>query len=523
MKTPKITINGWEKGQVRSPHLGFSQVECVDTHKHPSLAQIAKKTLNLISSTTATSVTHYDYSTRGGDGNIYHLGTEVVSGSPRPTLYNQNTKLFNVSTNGNGKGMAYYKDYIVFTYDQSGSSTNNYVGLYGPLSSSPAVREAWANIDITGAPVDDIQYVWYSQQADAIFIGGCRKLYKLVENPSKNFDWNDATTYTYSNVLTFPEDVIIASICDMGPYLAIGTKRYAGANNQQSLAYVYFWDFNTTSPTKLVSVSEDGVQSMVSDGNNLYFIAGTNGAIYITNGTTVGFLDRIPVKFDDNERYQPLITTGAQGMTFFDNRLYIGVSVNGIAGNLSQGGLWSYDIKTGAFVYEFKPSTTRTTGDAITIGNVYLTPAGLQSTLYFSTLMLNTGTGNYTAAIDYVGPLFSGYALYPSYDATIETPYYVLGNSREKNSLSEFDIDLDAPLLEDHGVRIYFRKNLTDSYTLMQTFDYATYGSKRSLAFSYTIPDIEGVQFKIQIDVGTASHADNGIYISPRLREIRCY
>lgn len=111
----------------------------------------------------------------------------------------------------------------------------------------------------------------------------------------------------------------------LGEYVVIGS--WKGASTSQSIndtdkGYLTFWDGVATTPNFQVEVPEGGINSMFTDQNRLFFVAGNQGKLYAyTDG--IQAIDQLPRL---TKQTYVEVAPGAMGM--WQGNLLIGAPVN---------------------------------------------------------------------------------------------------------------------------------------------------------------------------------------------------
>jgi len=97
--------------------------------------------------------------------------------------------------------------------------------------------------------------------------------------------------------------------------------------------------------------------------------------------------------------------------------------------------------------------------------------------------------------------------MYNSYGGIIETPLVKVGDFNHKKSFEHIQFELANPLVSGQNIRISYRKNAKEDYTVINTWGYSTIGGIISFEDVCGIVDAEYVQLKIELD-----QAQNTLY-----------
>lgn len=497
-----IIIQDFQKGVADSPHVGFSMMQNLDVDTVPGVARINFMTAKQ----TATTVVGkpywfaYDYVSQvmymEDDGGIIYgaispfTSWSVVAGN---------------TTGDSNNGLVYAHDYLF-------SMRTSAMDVYGPLSGSPSWTNGWSGSPGLSGGLkaailgrDDILYIANGAQVASLQFNG-------TFNPSSSgtYSWN-------SNALQLPLGFKISCFEELGVQLLIGTYKGAQSYSGYKGADIFQWDRSSTSfgVINRIHVNEFGINKMVNINNTVYFTAGTTGAIYTTNGSSTSLL---------RELYKPMQVTStlqavdgpvtidatadayAHSMIAHKGKLYIGVS--GVNIGVGPQGVWSLDLKSGALKFEHQIST----GNSIPSARIYI--GCLASVGQENYLIGWYDNGASAQGIDLVG--VNNYR-YPSYAAYVDSQLYSVGNNLEPRTFSNIMVDLVKPLTTGQGVRVSYRKNLSDSFTVLATFDFTTYNGVNNLT-SFSAPAVisaaDFVQIRAEFTTGASSAT------TPELRSI---
>ncbi len=165
-------------------------------------------------------------------------------------------------TTATGQGMRIWNDYVYFR------KTSN-LSRYGPLSGSPTLTQAWqtSNVQTVNihAPMEEFNGNLY------------------ISNGRYLGEW-DGSIWTY-NKLTLPVGWEIRSLAKLGDQLVMGGWKGSNVYDFEK-GFLWFWDGTETSPNSFQEVSEGAVNSMFVLDNNLFYVAGSQGNLYVYTGNT---------------------------------------------------------------------------------------------------------------------------------------------------------------------------------------------------------------------------------------------
>ncbi len=467
-----VTISGFQKGQARHPIYGFGLLRNVEIFENPGIAKLKNRLTGrtTISPTQLPIAEVYDQY-----GNVYTLTGETGAG----VCYKNGTAI--QSGLNNAWDLALYKDYLWIRQA-------NVMHAYGPLNNSPQwfpnVSTGYSDVYRGGLLVG---------QDDYLYTGNGNYVTKLEVTGTGTP--TVAPTVSISTQLDLPDGQYVSCIEEFGTKIAIGTHGGASYYDRGNYptARLYTWNRQAGTLGNFgladlpVSFTENGINAIKQHANKLYISAGTQGNIYVSDGTN----------------YQKLLTlpyaqTGFEySATVFPNALEIsskGTLLVGLSGDLntvSSPAIYEVDLNTEG--YPAVPFVT----SSYTIGTVN------NSTIYKigfinnkSRQSLNIGySHNSTYAVN-----ISDSTLYNSYGGVIESQLIKVGGYNSKKTFEHIEWTLAEPLVNGQAIRISYRKNNKEDYTLIDTWSFTDYGGIISFEDIAAIADCEYIQLKIELD-----------------------
>lgn len=484
-KDGSITINGSDflKGQAASPHTGLATVRNLELFETPGVAKIQKKTASYrtVSGLPVAMVKYGGYEfVLTENGYFYKDGVEVDA-----TLR---------TYSGNFSDAKAYKDYIIVT-------GNAYVHIYGPVSSASAqFFHAWnpggGTISFTQGyrhqvviGQDNIVYITNGNTIGALssFVAGAPTV-------APTATWNSAA-------LTLQDGHYGRCMIELGKYLAIGSQ---GSNVGYGTGTVFFWDRSSTSFGLPNQLQEAGVHQMVSLGGELIAHAGNFGNLYRINPSSTTFLKKIPFNIDNNAT----VTAYPNAIAKIGNEVVIGTTTESDTyPSKSTHGVWSV-LNGNAYLRNTISSGNIGTSAPMKIGCLY--PLALPTVEKNVFIGWQDGS-NYGLDNLNIKP-------YPSYAAFFESELYQVGSRRNPKTYEHLEVALAKPLISGQYVRVSYRKNLTDDYTVIATLDYSTTSAGKSTHLvKALISDVQFVQLKVELSQDTSVSDLQNV----QLREIR--
>jgi hypothetical protein len=465
--TKDLIIEGFEKGIAPSPHVGFGDFHNVDIHTIPGSVRLNRAAVK-DSATTVTDLIKWmaksgtTYYALGDTGKLYSsVGTGAwaeVSG------YSQ--------TNAHGNGLAVWKDYLIIARD-------GYLDAYGPLSGTPAMLTDWKAI-----PYHLLWHPMIAGQDDILYIGADRYVGSLQEVVGQTFDPGNSATYSWNdNALDLPTGYSIKCMAELGTNLMLGTiKGNDYSFGGESIADIFPWDRTSDTFTLPLRLNTTGVHQMVIHENVLYIVAGRQGDIYATNGTSVKHVAKLPhdLMFETDFVLSAALNFYPGAILSHNDRVYIGAST---AGNSDSLGVWS--LKDGVLVFEHEISTG-TTSDTVTIGSLY--PSNSDG-------LLIGWADDATYGLDLVN-----YEMTTGYVGYFDTPLYFVGTPYNPKTYTTMGIVFAKPLTANQGVRVSYRKNLHDDFTEINTWDGVTHPAALTIKTVPNISDAVNLQLRVALN-----------------------
>lgn len=307
-------------------------------------------------------------------------------------------------------------------------------------------------------------------------------------------------TMTYSaNVLDLPPNVYAVSMAELGNKLMIGTQKGYTYSVRQAFnsADIYPWDRVSSSFSLPVQVNENGINAMISNKNQIFFSAGDDGRIYVTDGTNYQLVKRLP--YNRGGRYNPTSWVYPNAMAINQQgHLMVGLSANYDANSPTTTGIWEIALSQGYPTH--LPFFSRD-GNLGQTANVKI---GSVRVLNDDALSFGVASGT-----TYELSTTSATALNTSYTAKWRTEVFMVGSRKNRKSFSTLEFLLSKPLITNQGIKIAYRKNLNESFTTIGTYDYSTLGGVISHDTKALIADAEMVQFEISLTYSSAVFGNN--------------
>lgn len=485
----ELIINAPRQGISLSPHVGFQEIRNLDISSIPGIVSL-NNILTLNSSTTIETQVNWIIRDPVTTTKCYAVDSagQVYVGTYATGAWSW-AKLTGEAAKGAGQGLAIWKDYLFVPRATA-------MDLYGPLSGTPAWRDAWAGLTM------DSDTLWHpmivSKNDNKLYGGAGKYVFSIDENTGKTFLWSDNTTWTATaQALDLPTAYRIKCIEELGNNLMLGT--WQGTNVYDiRIADIFPWDRSSPSFGQPIVIDDYGVHAMKNGGNFLAVLAGTSGTIFRCDGVNAYVIGQLPIDLSGGKylEWYP----GA--LINYKNKIFFGVGTGGTWGAAnapSPMGIYSI-LQTGkGNILNFEHTISAgTDGSAASVKISALLPI-TRDTLFVGSRSDTTYNIDLTTATSYT----------TSYGGYFTAPLYIVGSHNDLRKFTEIEFQLARPLRTNEGIKIEYRDDLTASFTTLATYPFSTIGAVTSwnAAFnkSVNIPKCELLQLKISLTGTTTS------------------
>lgn len=398
----------------------------------------------------------------------------------------------NSSGPGDNGGVAYWKGYWFFF---KGNKVD-VISAVNLNNLTPTWTLVWAGTggnfgtNLQGRPhitlvgQDNILYF-----CNGKFIGSVKEVSGQVFDPA-----NGATYLTNDKALDLPFNS--TALEELRTYLVIGT----------TFNKVYFWDRISPSFEFPLSLPEKNTFDIVNMDNILYFLTGYSGTIYKSNGVSVEVAKKIPEHLS-NYYY----SASTQKVKFYQadrlsKRIVFNTLIQDATGNLLNA-IWSYYPAIDSLVIENTITDTAETANfefwALKMINeksyiVSYKKDGFSLPTDYSIASVDANGGSiFIVCSNFQSTNFN------DTPTSATTELFSLGTHLNTATINQTEISLAKKLTAGQGVNIYYRFNITDSFTLLKTIDFATYGAVNNITVETPLQSIKELQIKIELNNGS--------------------
>ena len=498
-KHKNIFINEWQQGIAQSAHVGFSKFVNMDIVSTPGVVKLSYATgAATVPASLVNAVVNFAIDVT--NSRVWAQTTDNRTYWTAIGDYLNWTEINIGGYGGVGCGLVIWENCLFVM----SSNVVNIMTLSGFIAYA-----GWKSLN-TNTPA----HFPFVSRDGVLYIADGTQVVKL-KKVGATFD--PATPATYQYTLGFLDtktsSVTISCINEIGTYLAVGTFYGSSLTAGPKVADIFFWNSNLSADqfTTKTTIQESGINAMTADGGILYVQSGLVGNIYAVQPGYVFQATKIksPQYLDFSNNYGAQVYTFPNAFKKHQNELIWGISY--FNSTLNPRGLMSMILDGQLYPMSVKnlPSTGNdgSTGSAQILSLLSVDP---------DTILIGTSNG-----IDVVGKSVTGNGLrVQGYAGYVESPLYTVGTNLENVGYTKIGFVLAKKLTTGQGVRIKYRRLLSDSYTTIVSeiaptgiLDFAALGAVSSYTMPATLTDIETIQFRIELTSTTGT--------SPELKEVQ--
>ncbi len=470
-----MLINEFQKGIAPSSYLGFEFMRCCDIRSRvgairPNFAS-AEETDN------GSIVDLMEQMVIDDDGVIYGYTTATQN------------KIYQRATDGTWSvlagnqdqaigGIAWWEGHLIVIYlnsdlDAWDKDNTTWHTDFDTITSTGATH----NPTIVGQ--DGILYIGNSRFVEAL---------SLVDGAVFDPSGAVGTDWALSlEAAVLSQDYQIVSIVALGKDLMLGTK-----NKEHPMrADIFPWGRDVQEARQPIRIQENDVRMMITVNNLVYVMAGKRGHWYVTNGSTVSFVAKIPETVIPFVEERDTITVYRDAVAYNDGLIYFGIGNNDAT--FSNLGIYSLDPVTGVINMEHIISTGEDgSNDQLQIGSI-IAEGGFDLDLIWS--WQDDENSSYGA--DHIGA-----SRYTGDTAYFITRFLLQGTAYTPASIDQPSYRLARALTTGDSIKVWYRKEQGAAWTTFASPHYyyeATVGVINGQMPSIT--NIEGgIQFKVALN-----------------------
>lgn len=503
-KSGNLTISNFQEGIADSPLFGFARMQNIEIREKPGVAKICFAPalqftpLSLPTATVKDSFGNTYIGCQGGQ--IYRISgtTAVLLGTitdpNKQTVYDMK-----IISDGTAAG-----EYVLI----SGQSR---LAIFGPTQSGGATLfQEWLNGSATlntayGHPIL-VGLDTSSNNTPYIYIGNANVISAISNFTSGNVGTAPTASWN-SAALTLSPGHYARCLASLNKYLCIGTQggsSYADSVNSK-IGGLFLWD--RTSPTFNLPVlfNENGVNQFLQIQNRLVMSVGTRGNVYLTDSTNFPLIKRIP--FTTNRQFGTQIILYPNAIGQHLGELVVGLSSSS-TDIYSSLGIYSVNMDDPSY-----PVTLKYTPSSGGNGKTQPLSIGCLLSTNIDGILFGWQDGG-TYGFDVMG---TNPPVYTNFNAYIESKFYTVGSVLDKKTFKNMEISLTNPLIVGQQIRVSWRGNLKDSWTVLGTYDSTNFGTNNTYRTLANLASLVKLQLKIEFNQLTSVAYGNNIeleYIS---------
>ncbi len=406
---------------------------------------------------SGTSVNSYHYYLTDSNGRVWYFSANTQWVYMNSYAGNENE----AGVSGGGNGLV-----SLSTQPTSGTITPNYLFSFrtanidyiitntggtsktlSQLTTAGNWSRSWKSISITsGYSVTTPHYPIVSPTDGNIYFPNGPYLGSLLQVAGVTFDPTSGATFVYNELaLPLPTNEISQCVSQLGTNILVGGNG----------SVVYQWDRISTGYTPIF-IAENGTYKIVCANTNAYFFSGQRGRIFVTNGSQAELFKKMPDHLSNT--VNPYYTWGDAVLN--RNQIYFGVQATDNSGTAinQYGGTWAIDLDTKAL----RLVTEQSYGSYAGITSVLIPTLGTGTSNGFGLLMGWYTSSNTTGGVDK-----SSTSPYTGGQSYVDSDLIPIGTYLNPFTGSQVEWKVSTPLVSGESIALYWRPNLTSSYTFI--------------------------------------------------------
>lgn len=375
-------------------------------------------------------------------------------------------------TGTNGRAIVMFRNYLIVQRTTTMDALNaGFLEQNVDLDSGSGWVYGWESIDSYTISARRPALVG---QNEVFYYAGSTRVQSITETVGSSFDPSSGATYTENiAALDIPSNKVITALGELGIDLLVGTNARE----------IYPWDRISPSFRMPLTIAEENITRIETSNNVAYIFAGYRGQIYRTSGSNMEAWRKLPDHLSGVfEPYFSWIDTEIS-----DGNLLFSFSATENDGTAitTLDGVWAVDIETGVLFHLTQLTYGASGGTTSVIAKDILSNSPDGSGIFAGwdnggTYGVDQGSSN----------------PYSNYETIIESDIIPIGTFTFKETLTQIEYKLSRVLVSGEAVRISYRTNLNESYTVVFTSSTA---GVMSDANDITFENAQWVQIKVEL------------------------
>lgn len=460
-----FSYDDWKYGIQPSPYIGVQDMRNLDPFSKLGALLCGKKP-TAFNNVNLAGISHAAFDERAETVYIGSADGRLLTFSLSSPAYNLISGLYQQC-----KGIAVWKNHVIYAGETK-------VEVYD--IAAPFVYDAWEDFEEGTRNLIDLPHHVLVGRDDVVYITDGRYIASLQQaNPAVAFDPNTPSTYTWNpTALDLPEGYVAATLSEYGTYLIIGTY-FTEVLNRGNRADIFPWNKISQSFNNPICSKGNGVWQSVEYNNRLFALYDrTQQKLVQTNLSAYEVLRELRLTTGDKMMHP-------DGIDVLDEEVLMGIGTRSSA--VAGCGIYGYKQTDAETALLHLKSTLSQGETGVEIGSV-----------------LNVGEGRvfvtWKKGTTYGVDLFDDNVI-DAYDTSyVVSPYTVIAREGSKKTFKTIEVSLGKKLITGQGIRVSYRANRDDAWTILKTIDFDTFGAVSSITSTIDgMSPVTGIEVKVEL------------------------
>ena len=509
-KSQDLFYNNFQRGIGVSPYTGFGRFQNMEIFQIPGVIKMKYRQVKKYSTLGLPIAIVHDY-----------LGNEWAY-TNNNYLYKNGVANYQTGTyNGVGNGFDMKIVAGVYIMITRGDGRNVYIDIISVQTSSYFFFPAWQQVSyptvggtaqIYNAPIQVLTGNQY------IYIGFGNNV-ATIQNFTANSNPAAAPTGVFvSTAIPLQAGDYCRTLGLLGRNLLIGTQGGSSfADLTFTQANIYPYDLSQLLLGIPIYIEENGINQIFTYNNQAYIHAGIYGNIYVTNGSSIEFYNRVSVV---NRSFGTTMLPWPNAINYVNNRLLIGtgnVNASDTFPSTSYHGIYELQGSGKTSALNFQTISTLNVGVSQSLAVGAILPLGNDNLV----VGWQDG-GSYGVDATDGAPGTPGLnGTYQSFSCFFECPVDIIAEPQNTETYDDIIVYLADPLIAGQQIQLWYKDGRSNAYVPIVAANGNAYldstcapaGSTALFAKS-RIDNVNTVQIKCAVSQGLGSPYLNGINIS---------